>query len=527
MNVRLAVLFAATVIVASFHLFGLLDELIAALLYALAIAIVSAGSRGWPMRLVAALVVWDAWSLVELIDQPDPQIADTLVLAALRGAGLLVVAYVAAQGLKVRDALRGAMPPVRAAGRGSRALRVARLALLVPFVAIIPISAWGAYESPLTTSYVRRVPERDGTLVRAYELVREAMFFRSVADRVTAGLSDDESKITALMHWTNENVRPQYAAPDRVVTDSAYRIVLRGYGFCDQSAGVLETLAYFAGFDARVRYLVWPDGISYHSLAEVRLGARQILVDPWVGTIYRRVDGRPLGIDDLRGLPADAVVYQDTAIDLRAGYFAASVTHDGYPYFDPVAAVARKIGAVAGAAGAVVGPKVVSARTAPPSASRTYAPTASLEETPWASEPLTPTLTSQVEQYAQARLDQVEGRYEPAADEYADLLTQPLDSDMADGARFYLGLSLLRSGSPSDAVAAFTRALDESPESPWNPSILQYRGEARIAIGDEVGGQDDLRASDTPSARSVLSASIQCTPERDGPSQGSQYARAC
>ena len=88
------------------------------------------------------------------------------------------------------------------------------------------------------------------------------------------------------MEWTYENVRPPYAAPPRIVSDNSYRIVRRGFGYCDQAAHVFATLAAYAGYQSRMWFLRRADGVSPHSIAQVRLDNRWItVIDPFMGAI--------------------------------------------------------------------------------------------------------------------------------------------------------------------------------------------------------------------------------------------------
>src|SRR5688572_14352141 len=109
------------------------------------------------------------------------------------------------------------------------------------------VGAWVGVErlmtaSALTVSYSSVLASHESVIVDAYETVSALGLFRSTAARLTEGKATDREKLEALTEWTNEMVRPQYAAPARIVTDNFYDIVRRGFGYCDQDAHVVATL---------------------------------------------------------------------------------------------------------------------------------------------------------------------------------------------------------------------------------------------------------------------------------------------
>jgi hypothetical protein len=384
----------------------------------------------------------------------------------------------------------------------------ARRAYLGTTLVLATSAAAGAYywhvladESVLTTSYSTAIPHRRSLPVDAYELVTGVRFFRNTAHRLVAETSTDSERLSALMTWTHENVRPQYAAPERVVADTFVDIVRRGHGYCDQTAHVFATLAHFAGYDVRLLFLRRPDGVSPHTVAEVLVDDRWVIVDPWLGVLFRERSGRLAGRGEL-GVAAELPGgYEVIGSGIDAGHFQRGTVFETFPYQAAPGLAQRVWRRIAGS------PTVA----APPSGPRVARPSA-VQRPPDApraarSRPAAAGVApaeAVVRELDSARWAHLEARYTDAIVRYRELLRRQLPADTAESIRFFLGLALLRSGSSGEAVAAFDTALEAEPDTAWRRSILFYRAEARILSGDLAGAAADFRASGIPPAAARL-----------------------
>jgi transglutaminase-like putative cysteine protease len=363
--------------------------------------------------------------------------------------------------------------------------------------------------SALGTSYSTSIVHRPSLPVDAYELLSGRSLFRSIAQRVTAGKSTQAERISALMEWTHENVRPQYAAPNRVIPDGFLDIVRRGHGYCDQTAHVFATLAHYAGYDARLLFLRAPDGVSPHTVAEVRVSDSWILVDPWLGQVLLDRRGNLAGVDAL-GVSADLPEgYATLASHLDEGYFRRATTFETFPYLpltDLFAKVWRR-GTGSRGSDPPPGPRTTVAaldthvdasgpqrprdrRARGQRRGRARAPAAAADD--------------DIRLMDSARRAHLDARFDEAITHYRALLLRPLPRDMADAVRFFLGLAVLRNGAAPEAIVAFDSALEEAPDSPWLPSVLFYRAEAKLLAGDSEGAVADLRESGIPKAQARL-----------------------
>ncbi len=356
---------------------------------------------------------------------------------------------------------------------------LAVIGLLVGLVALAASHRLPA-SSAASISYTSGVPNRESMLLDVYETASGIRLFRAIADRAVAGKSRDLARLSALMEWTYENVRPEYAAPERFVADNSYRIVRRGFGYCDQAAHVFATLATYAGYRARIFFLQTADGASPHSVAQVRLAGRWIIVDPWLGVIPQR-DGVPMTVKDLGIDPGalDRLGYRD----LSVGDFQRGIPFETFPYEDVKGVsvrIWRKLVANGSRGGLLI-------------ARRTPLPAFVDSEEDEPEPPI-----DQRESLDEARRAHLEGRYGDAVALYRSLLAAEPQAEIAESAAFFLGMALLDDDDAPGAVEAFSAALERHPDTPWRKSLLYFRARAEERDGRPVAAAADYAAAAIP-----------------------------
>jgi hypothetical protein len=390
-------------------------------------------------------------------------------------------------------------------------------AILFGALAVVATYGWRvlAEASAATTSYSAVIEHRESLMTDAYELLSGILFFRRTAERLVATKATHRERLEALMGWAHENVRPADAAPTRVVADNFMDIVRRGYGYCDQTAHVFATLAHYAGYDVHLLFLRAPDGVSPHTVVEVRIDGRWVLVDPFLPTLFLDRDGRLASVADLGTTAAIPEAYAARS-RIDVGLFRRATPFETFPYqsFSSfVSKVGRKVAANLPSAWAVrvwsrIPGKPVT--DIPDPKSRTGTPATPPPATPRPSRaaavPKAPDLRSEALQMDAARRAHLEGRYDEAIAGYRKLLTQRFPSDMAEAVRFFLGLAVLRTGAADQAIVAFDAALAAAPRTEWAASIRYYRAEAKLRTGDLDGAVADLRAANIPAATQKLAS---------------------
>ncbi len=401
------------------------------------------------------------------------------------------------------------MPQYRAVRRRSRRSKVASLtAGILVCASIATVFGWRQLEAVSATnvSYLSTKQYHENLLLDTYDTLSSIGFFRSTAARLTRGLTTDEARLSALMRWTSENVRPQYAAPTRVVSDNAWELVRRGFGQCDQVNHIMATLATYAGYDARQLFL-WktPEHlVSPHSVAEVLVRNRWVVVDAWQGVIWRDLDGTLLSADDATPQLMDRFGYSQW--DIQADWFKNGTEFRTFPYQSSAAFAAKVLNKLGSSP---VAPPVITPQAPAPISPQATGGSYSPAPNPTA--PPSPTAApdqnadaQMLVAYDRARRAQLDGHYATAAAIYRSLLSRPLPTELGDGCGFWLGVALYRSNQDQASVDAFTAALARNASTPWAASIRQYRAEVLEELSDESDAVADYTASNTPTSRKRL-----------------------
>jgi hypothetical protein len=343
--------------------------------------------------------------------------------------------------------------------------------------------------SALTTSYTRALPTQESLILDVYETLSGVGFFRATAARLTEGKHDDLERLRALQQWTTTNVRAQYAGPTRIVADNFYDIVRRGFGYCDQSAHVFATLARFAGYDSRMWFLRREDGVSPHTVAQVHVSGKWVVVDPWLGVVWHNQAAELLTVEDVLVAPELLEQYPYYRLwGLVPEDFARGTPFFTFPY-QSAAEFLEKVGG-----------KLTRAPLAPPPSSVGLVP---LKTGGSAGMPTEELRSDAILAFDRARREHLDGRYLQAIDTYRVSLALGLETDMTYAAQFFVGLAYFEANEPQLAVNALKDAV-VSRDSEWRPSALLYLGRAYAALGDLPAARAAIRESEVPMSESEL-----------------------
>jgi tetratricopeptide (TPR) repeat protein len=343
--------------------------------------------------------------------------------------------------------------------------------------------------SALTVSYTSNLASRESLVLDVYETVAAVTFFRSAAERLTLGQPTDRERLEKLLAWTHDNVRPQGAAPTRVLSDNFYDIIRRGFGYCDQAAHVFATLAHFAGYDARLLFLRRADNVSPHSVAEVHVGDSWVVGDPWLGVLWRDAEGNPIGVDRLLANASLLRSMGYESMGLNVDDFLRATVFEAFPYQSAAATFDKVVS------------KMRLQPIAPPPSTIALSPSAPVDTSVSTDGvPATDGLVA----YDNARRAQLDGRYLDAVDAYRSLELGVIPTELSDSVDFFVGLALLRAGHTTDALKAFDEALAKSPRSDWRNSVLYYRGLAYVDLGELEKARGSFRAADIVQSQAAL-----------------------
>jgi tol-pal system protein YbgF len=85
-------------------------------------------------------------------------------------------------------------------------------------------------------------------------------------------------------------------------------------------------------------------------------------------------------------------------------------------------------------------------------------------------------------------------RYDLAASEFADVLKNYPQDDLAGNAQFYIGEIAYRQGKYADAIKAYNVVLQQFAGNPKAPAAALRKGEAELSLDQRDNGIRDLRA---------------------------------
>ena len=171
---------------------------------------------------------------------------------------------------------------------------------------LLPAAAVAVALLPATTLQginYRVTAHRIPAYVKTVDFLQRHHQYQLLVSRICGNTSNRLECVMALFDWTHSNVRqPPEGLP--TVDDHPSHVVIRGYGTNDQMADVFSILSTYAGVPAFFRFL--PDPRERHVLALtfVRLDGRWVPFDVEHHVVFRHVDGRLAGIDDLLAHPA-------------------------------------------------------------------------------------------------------------------------------------------------------------------------------------------------------------------------------
>lgn len=194
--------------------------------------------------------------------------------------------------------------------------------LIAPILALILIS--GSISDPARLDQ----PSHASNAIEEY--ANDLLFLgyaESVAKSLSAESRSDEETARALVMWTHLNIRTQNTTPGLVINDGALNVVRRGYGYCDQSAQILASVAWALGWESRMWFLRDENGVSPHAVAEINWGDGWVLADPWLGL---------LGVDDDANLVSVADLSKGDAAYEASGYASAGFASEYFANADRI-----------------------------------------------------------------------------------------------------------------------------------------------------------------------------------------------
>ena len=110
--------------------------------------------------------------------------------------------------------------------------------------------------------------------------IKEEALVHGLSNAIVEGCKTDETKVTALMTFVHDKVKPKEGENPYEQMSTLKRIE-KGAGWCNHQAVIFMHLAYYQEIRTRLLYLIADDGVtSPHTIAEWHDGTKWIIVDP-------------------------------------------------------------------------------------------------------------------------------------------------------------------------------------------------------------------------------------------------------
>jgi len=143
-------------------------------------------------------------------------------------------------------------------------------------------------------------------IIEAFQYYQGKVLAKKLKEKLNISGNNDTDLEKLILWIFRQNLQLEMSLSDGyipVVDDNYFNLLKRGFGHCDQYAGALAAIATHVGFTSRLRFLLLPNNVSPHTIAEVKIGNRWILVDTTFKTYLKNENGILLGIEDYENYP--------------------------------------------------------------------------------------------------------------------------------------------------------------------------------------------------------------------------------
>jgi hypothetical protein len=324
-----------------------------------------------------------------------------------------------------------------------------------------------------------------------------------LANEITAGKTTQMEKAQTLLNWVQLHIRPQTEGPSTVIGDDYVNIVKRGWGYCDQMAHVFATMATFVGLDARQFQLIQDNGVSPHTVAEVKIDERWIVADPWMGIIPTNSLGNGYTVAQMASSVTARKKFGYEQIGLGAATFKNGKRFSTYPYISNLSTLQKIVTKVP----RKLINKLKSSLSSPPkqaTPSSTSTGTGIGTNTSQAVEVNANWSGKDLLLFDKSRLQQLAFNYADAIQGFESLISTSHNGSVIDSAQYFLALALFDAGHVSKASASLSEIVQKHPKSPWLLGAERIQSEIMLSSGDKQGAILKLKEIPSPQAKLII-----------------------
>ena len=110
-------------------------------------------------------------------------------------------------------------------------------------------------------------------------------YYNNIYHNICSKNDSDSLKIIKCFEYVANNIE----APGHFIQTKGLnpkQIIEKGYGSCDQQSNLLITILEKGGFPGKLVFLFDNDSISLHSVCEIKIGDRSIMLDPFYKVFF-------------------------------------------------------------------------------------------------------------------------------------------------------------------------------------------------------------------------------------------------
>jgi len=150
--------------------------------------------------------------------------------------------------------------------------------------------------------------------------------YRVLFDKLTNDCGVDSTRALRIYEFVINNISvPQQNFQSR--DENPFDIILDGFGYCDQQANALISLAGMAGIKGNLIFLYGSDSISRHSVCELKIKDKYIMFDPFYDQLFLTINNNLASIDDIQN---GNIKYPQDSSSIPKRYFR--LFEKKYPY---------------------------------------------------------------------------------------------------------------------------------------------------------------------------------------------------
>ena len=128
--------------------------------------------------------------------------------------------------------------------------------------------------------------------------ISRQLYYNNIYHNICSKNDSDSLKIIKCFEYVANNIE----APGHFIQTKGLnpkQIIEKGYGSCDQQSNLLITILEKGGFPGRLVFLFDNDSISLHSVCEIKISDRSIMLDPFYRVFFYNKNRKMASLGDI------------------------------------------------------------------------------------------------------------------------------------------------------------------------------------------------------------------------------------